>query len=248
MGDFKINNFHGGKMKKTIYTLLLLIIFAGTANAQVIKPSVNVIMRGNYAFWLSDTNWSDAYKSFPGFQAEVAFNINSNWGIVGTFAADFISSKEGTITFPGYTFTEQSSSQIAGYVGPRYYINLPQNKMVRIYVDAAAGLYSFKPGTLKATDNTATPPIIASISFSSVSQFGFNAGAGLNVNLGPTMFANFMVKYHNVLKKTGVVFREKLTVTQGTNTISETVNSTPEDISGRSFFQFGIGLGFSFGM
>lgn len=235
-------------MKKTLYTLLFLVIFTGTVNAQSIKPSINAIMRGSYSLWLSDTNWSEPYNAFPGFQAELVFNINSTWGIAGTFSADFISSSEGTITFPGFTLTEQNSSQIAGYIGPRYYINLPQNNKLRIYLDAAAGIYSFKPGTLKATDNSTSPSTVATVSFSSFSQFGFNAGAGLNLSLGPKMFANFMVKYHNVLKKTGVVFREKLTITQGNSTISETVNSTPEDISARSFFQFGIGLGFSFGM
>lgn len=235
-------------MKKIIYTLLLLIIFAGTANAQKIKPSINAIFRGNYSLWLSDSSWKDVYKSFPGFQAEIAFNVNSTWGIVGTFAADFIPEKEGTISGSGETFTRQSSSQIAGYLGPRYYINLPQNKKMRIYIDAAGGIYSFKPGTYKLTDNNTTPPTVSTLSFSSYSQFGFNAGAGVNVNLGPTVFANFMVKYHNVLKKSGVVFREKLTITQGSTTVSETVNSTPEDIPGRSFFQFGVGLGFSFGM
>jgi opacity protein-like surface antigen len=234
-------------MKKTLYTLLLLVIFAGTANAQIFKPSVNVIVRGTYSLWLSDSTWKDAYKEFPGVQLEAAVNLSSMWGITGTFSGDFIPAKEGTVTIPGATFTQESSPQLAGYVGPRYYINIPGNNMIKIYIDAAAGLYSFKPGTIKITETT-NPPRVTTISFNSVSQFGFNAGAGLNVSLGPSMFANFMIKYHNVLKKTGVVFREKITVTQGSTTISETTSLPPEDISARSYFQFGIGLGFSFGM
>jgi opacity protein-like surface antigen len=234
-------------VKKTIFTFLLVMIFCGAAQAQIFKPSVNVIVRGNYSLWLSDSTWKNEYKEFPGVQLEAVVNLTSMWGISGTFAADFISAKDRTLTIPGATFTQESSSQIAGYLGPRYYINLPGNKMVKIYIDAAAGLYSFKPGTFKMTETT-NPPRITTISFNSVSQFGFNAGAGVNIGLGPSMFANLMVKYHNVLKKTDVVFREKITVEQQGTTTTTTINSTPEDIPARSYFQFGIGLGFTFGM
>jgi hypothetical protein len=234
-------------MKKIIYTFLLLSSFAGTLNAQTFKPSVNVIARGNYSFWLSDSGWKNAFESFPGFQIEAAVNLNSNWGIYGTFSGDFIPFKEGRVVIPGSTVTRTSTNQFAGYVGPRYYINIPGNNLLRVYVDAGAGLYSFKPGTFTITEPL-NPPKVTTIGFNSLSQFGLNAGAGLNINLGPIMFANVMVKYHNILKKTGVVFTQTTTVMQGSSTTTESVNLPSETVHGRSYFQIGAGIGFTFGM
>lgn len=234
-------------MKKITYIFLLLILFAGSADAQMFKPSVDVIARGNYSFWLSDSGWKNAFESFPGFQVEAAVNLNSNWGVYGTFTGDFIPFKDGRVVIPGSTVTRTSTNQFAGYIGPRYYINIPGNNMLRVYIDAGAGLYSFTPGTFTITEPV-NPPKVTKIGFSSLSQFGLNAGAGLNINLGPLMFANIMVKYHNILKKTGVVFTQTTTITQGSSTITESKNLPAETVHGRSYFQFGIGLGFSFGM
>jgi opacity protein-like surface antigen len=238
-------------MKKLLFTLLLLIMFTGLAQSQSFKPNMNLIIRGDYNVWLSDSNWKQTYKGFPGIQLDVVYNINSEWGIVGTFGADFLAPKDkrDTIAFGGDTtkFTWESSPQISGYIGPRYYINLPNNKNLRIYLDAALGLYMYKPGTLKSTSNT-NPVTTSSTTFNSVSQFGFNFGVGTNINLSPSVFVNLMVKYHNVLKKSGVVFKEKTTVTQGNVTISETTTFPPENITGRSYVQFGAGIGFTFGL
>ncbi|HEX2787249.1 MAG TPA: outer membrane beta-barrel protein [Ignavibacteria bacterium] len=234
-------------MKKTFYIFLFFIFFTEAINAQTFKPSVNVIARGNYSFWLSDSGWKNAFKSFPGFQVEAVVNLNSNWGIAGTFASDFIPFEDGYVVIPGSTVTRTSTNQFSGYIGPRYYINIPGNKMLRIYIDAAAGLYSFTPGTFKITDSS-NPPKVTEISFSSLSQFGLNAGAGLNINLGTALFGNIMVRYHNILKKTGAVFNQTTKITQGSSTTSESVNLPAETVHGRSYFQIGVGIGYSFGL
>lgn len=235
------------EMKKTIYIFILLILFSGTADAQIFKPSIDVTLRGNYSFWLSDSGWKNAFEEFPGFQVEAAVNLNSNWGIYGIFSGDFIPFNEGRVVIPGSTVTRTSTNQFAGYIGPRYYFNFSGKNLIRVYVDAGAGLYSFKPGTFTITEPI-NPPKVTTISFNSLSQFGFNSGAGVNINLGPAMFANIIVKYHNILEKTGAVFTQTTTITQGSSTISESINLPPETVKARSYFQFGIGLGFSFGM
>lgn len=234
-------------MKKAFCIFLFLILFAGIANAQIFKPSIDLTVRGNYSFWLSDSGWKNAFKSFPGFQVEAAVNLNSNWGIAGIFTGDFIPFKDGYVVIPGSTVTRTSTNQFAGYIGPRYYINIPGNNIFKIYIDAAAGLYSFTPGTFKITDSS-IPPKVTEISFNSLSQFGLNAGAGLNFSLGPSMFANVMIKYHNILKKTGAVFTQTTKITQGGSTTTESINLPAETVHTRSYLQFGIGLGYTFGM
>lgn len=238
-------------MKKLLFTLLMLIMFTGLAQSQSFKPNMNLILRGDYNVWLSDSNWKQTYKGFPGIQLDLVYNINSEWGIVGTFGSDFLTpkTKRDTITGGGDTlkFTWENSPQLSGYIGPRYYINLPNNKNLRIYLDAALGLYTYKPGTLKGTANT-NPVTTSTTTFNSVSQFGFNIGAGINININQNIFVNLMVKYHNVLKKSGVVFKERTTIKQGNTTITDTATFPPEDITGRSYVQFGAGLGFTFGL
>lgn len=228
-------------MKKIIYFFSVLIMFAGTANAQIFTPSIDLTLRGNYSFLLSDSLWKRDFKSFPGVQLDAVVNLTSSWGIAGTFGADFITAKERSV--PGETFTQEASSQLSGYIGPRYYINLPGNQLVKIYIDAAAGLYSFKGGNAKLTETT-NPPAVTTATYHSVSQFGFNAGAGLNVSLGPKMFANFMVKYHNIPKKTDALYLNQVTFPNGT----VVTNTGTETIPSRSYIQLGVGIGFNFGM
>lgn len=234
-------------MKKAFYVFLFLILFTGTASAQIFKPSIDLTLRGNYSFWLSDSGWKNAFESFPGFQVEAAVNLAANWGVYGTFTGDFIPFNDKYVSIPGSTVTRTSTNQFAGYLGPKYYINIPGNNMLKFYIDAGAGLYSFKPGTFTITD-PANPPKVTTISFNSLSQFGLNAGAGLNLSLGSSMFANLMVKYHNILKKTGAVFTQTTSITQNGSTTSESVNLPAETVKARSYFQIGIGLGFNFGM
>jgi opacity protein-like surface antigen len=213
-------------MKKLLFTFLLLIIFAGSIQAQRYRTSFDLILRGNYSVWLSDSLWKDNYSGFPGVQLDAVVNFSPMWSAFAGFGVDFIAPKEKTITTIGATFEEENSTQITVYAGPRFNINIPDNRNLKFYIDVAGGLYSLNPGDVKRTLTT-NPPSDTTFSFNSASQFGFNAGAGMNVFVSPQVLINVGLRYHNVPKKEDHEF-------------SPGVKGT---LNERSYFQFGAGIG-----
>jgi opacity protein-like surface antigen len=239
-------------MKKILFLFVFVFAVSSLSQAQnIFKPSLDLIARGNYSVWLSDSTFKNYYKAFPGIQLELAYNLSPQFSIYGTFSSDFIAPKERKFSIPGYSATESNSLVLAFYAGPRYNIVIPGNKNIKPYIDAGIGFYSLKFGDYKETQST-NPPATINYKYKSISQFGFNFGGGLNMDLNDATFLNFNVKYHNVPKKNNVVIRETATITTTENgtTTTTTITSAldPVNVPSRSTFQFGIGIGFKFGL
>lgn len=235
-------------MKKLIYLFVLLFIVTGLTQAQTSKvintpwkPSLQVLVKGAYSVPLSHQEFKDATSGFPGAELELAYDFNPCWGVYGNFSADFITAKDPVSPPSGVTnYKQASSTQLSGYVGPRYYINMRSAPLWKIYLDAGIGIYSLKPGDQTATD-AVTPSINYTATTSGNSQIGTNLGAGANVVVGSKMVVTFGARYHFLMKKTGATVTETLSDGTTTSTDTKTV-----DISERSYLQFNAGVGFRF--
>lgn len=250
-------------MKKFISVFIIILTLTGIANAQRVlpfKPSLNIIIKGSVSMPLSGGTYTsvntvpiyeggkfkDYFGAFPGAELEVAANFTPSFGVFGNFSADFMSPKDARTGLPGATYTQANATQLSGYIGPRFYFNLPSPSQMIFYTDAALGMYSLKYGEEKIAYATA-PPSSDGFTYSSASQLGFNIGAGLNINANARTFVNIGIRYHNVMKKTGVTFAETYTHTDGTGTVSAVTNTT-YDIAERGYIQFAAGVGFRFGL
>lgn len=216
-----------------------LFLLANISYAQIaVRPTLQVAVKGTYSSMLSHYEISDEVNAFPGVQLELTYDINSKWGIYGNFGADFISVKNSTITQGTTTFEQSSSTQLSGYGGPRYYINIPMSS-TKIYVDGGVGIYSVKLGDQTATTTTTNPPTSITASYTSVSQWGTNFGAGVNLAAGSNVSIGLGIKYHFIFKKDNV----EVTRTLSTGTSNTGTGNAPE----HSYIQFGAGLGYRFG-
>jgi len=216
-----------------------LFLYANISNAQIlVKPSLQVAVKGTYSSMLSHYEITDEVNAIPGVQFELIYDINSQWGIYGNLGADFISVKNSTVTQGTTTYEQSSSTQISGYVGPRHYFNLPISP-TKIYVDAGVGIYSVKLGNQIATTSTTNPPTSITASYTSVSQWGTNLGAGVNLAAGSNVSIGLGIKYHFIFKKNDV----EVTRTLSTGT---SVTGTGNALE-HSYIQFGAGLGYRFG-
>lgn len=239
-------------MKKIIFLIIIFLSLSSFSYAQksYFTPNLDVTLRGSYSVWLSDASFKDYYKAFPSVQLDLSYNIKPQLAIYANISGDFVAPKERTFSIPGYSATESNTRVISAYVGPRYFLGAQTNK-ARFYLDAGLGLYALKFGDYKET-RTTNPPETIDYSYKSISQFGFNIGAGVNVELSKTAFFNFNVKYHNVPKKSEVTLREKATSTTTVNGVTTTTNLgtelLPVELPGRSYMQFAIGFGYRLGM
>jgi len=244
-------------LKKLIYTFIFLFVISGIAQSQPFVPSVGLVLRGGISLPLSGGTYTsknttpiyeggqfkDYFRSIPGVQIEGNIDLSPSFGFFGTFGADFLTPKDARENLIGATYKQSNAVQLSGYIGPRLYINIPGNKLMKLYADAAFGFYSLKYGDEQIT--FATNPISqVNFSYSSASQIGFNAGIGLNLTTGPSNFVNLSVKYHNIIKKDDVNFVETYSFIQGSNTVNGTANDT-YDIAERSYLQLSVGIGFS---
>lgn len=236
-------------MKKIIYAFLFLFIASGITQAQSTKivktpftPSFQILVKGAYSVPLSHQDFKDFTSGFPGAQLELAYDFNPCWGVYGNFSADFVTAKDPVTPPQGVTnYKQASSTQLSGYVGPRYYINLRSAPLWKIFVDAGVGIYSVKPGDITATD-VQTPSVNYTLTTSSNSQMGTNLGAGANVVVGSRMVVTFGAKYHFLFKKTGATLTR--TLSDGTTTTSDTDSNYT--VAERSYLQFNAGIGFRF--
>jgi hypothetical protein len=234
-------------LKKIIYPFILLLVFAGLSHAQTnrvnaFKPSFQVMVKGAYSVPLSHyDDFQESYKGFPGVQAELIYDFNPCWGVYGNFSADFLSYKDtlASATFPGGTYSRKASTQLVGYVGPRYYINLRSAPLWKILIDAGVGVYSLTNGDETLTNTTTGAS--ASTTYNSNTQWGINLGTGANVVVGSRVVINFGAKYHFVFKKTDATLTSTTTFSNGTPTSTFTYTG---DLPERSYLQFSLGIGF----
>ena len=230
----------GDNLKKIMCAISAIILFANISYGQLpVKPSLQVAVKGAYSSMLSHYEITDEVSGFPGVQLELTVDLNSQWGIYGNFGADFISLKNSTIVDGTTTYELKTSTQLSGYVGPRYYVNIPMSP-TKIYFDAGVGIYSTKLGDLSATTSTTNPPTTITASFSSVSQWGTNLGAGVNLAAGPNLNISLGAKYHFIFKKDNV----EVTRTLSTGTSVTGTGNAPE----HSYIQFAAGVGYRFGL
>lgn len=234
-------------MKKLIYTFVLLLVFTGLSQAQTnrvnaFKPSFQVMVKGAYSVPLSHyDNFQESYSGFPGVQAELIYDFNPCWGVYGNFSADFLSYKDtiASGTFPGGSYSRKASTQLTGYIGPRYYINLRSAPLWKILIDGGVGVYSLTDGESTLTNTTTGAS--ATTSYTSNSQWGVNLGTGANVVVGSRVVINFGAKYHFVFKKTDATYTTTTTFNNGTP--ASTFTGTT-DLPERSYLQFSLGIGF----
>lgn len=222
-------------MKKVIAVFILLLAITTVSNAQSLipfKPTLQVMVKGSYGVPTGHPDFKDNAKSFPGVQLELAYDVSSTWGIYGNFSADFIDSKNSPIP----NTTAATSKQYIGYVGPRYYILLPANPLMKLYADAGVGIYNASIGDVTANTGNASLTNI-----SSITQTGVNLGFGGNFTAGTNMFITAGIKYHYIIKKDN----ETISATLNNNGTSTTLSGTT-NIPERSYIQFALGLGFKF--
>ena len=227
-------------MKKIIGVIFFVILSANLSSAQILKPSLQIAVKGAYSSVLSHYEIKDEVSGIPGIQLEATYNINSQWGIYGNFGADFISAKNSTGRIDATTTYEQkTSTQLSGYGGPRFYFNIPMSP-TKIFVDAGVGIYSTKLGDQNFTSTTTDPATTITASYSYVSQWGTNLGAGVNIAAGTNMIINLGAKYHFIFKNSD----ETVTRTLSTGTSNNFTGDIPE----HSYIQFAAGIGFRFGL
>ncbi|MBS1492301.1 MAG: hypothetical protein JST55_02250 [Bacteroidetes bacterium] len=233
-------------MKKILFTAFLLLFVTTISSAQKllpIKPSVEIIVKGAFGTPLSDDNFKNSFKSFPGGQLEVVGNITSSFGVYGNFSADFLSAKDQSAI--GQTITQDNTYMLSGSVGPRFYFNLPGSILYRFFGDVGFGIYATRLGD-RVTTTVTTPPFTVTTDRHNVyTQTGFNIGAGINIGLGPLGLANVTLKYHNLMSKSNVQVINTRTI-EGSN---PSVNSNIfQDVPSSSYFSVAVGLGFKIGL
>ncbi len=232
-------------MKKILFATFLLLFLTGISSAQKllpIKPSVEIFLKGTLGTPLSNDDFKDHFKSFPGGQLEVIGNITPHFGVYGNFSADFLSPKEKSLI--GATYIEDNTYIISGSVGPRYYFNLPGSILYRFFADVGLGIYATRLGDETRTTNiTPASATTYTLYHNSYTQIGFNAGAGINIGLGPIGMANLTIKYHSLLKKSEVNVINSITTSNGSVNAGE-----PQDVPAVSYFSIAVGLGFKLGL
>ncbi|MBS1492306.1 MAG: hypothetical protein JST55_02275 [Bacteroidetes bacterium] len=232
-------------MKKILSILIFTFLISGFSQAQYYKPNMQLIVKGvmNAPFYepISE-NTSD--NAFIGFQVEPVVNLSSHWGIFGTFNMGFIPSKDIARPQGTGSFKYSVSNEYSGYGGARYYFAPEDGRYIKVYVDAAAGVYSFNPSDAVFTSTT-NPTYTKTFTFPGATQIGMNVGGGLNVNLSPGLFLNFGARFHNLFKKSDQTLTSTVVYNNGTPTEETTVI---QDIPNRNYLQITAGLGFRFGL
>lgn len=233
-------------MKKSVFTVLLLFIAVNITSAQKLlplKPSLEIMLKGGYGTPLTDDNFKNSTKSFPGGQLEVVANVMPNVGIYGNFSADFLSAKDQTSTTSATK--QETSYMLSGSLGPRFYLNIPGSILWRVYGDLGWGMYASRPGDVTVT-TSGSPVVTTTYIYNAYTQMGFNVGTGINIGLGPIGTANVAFKYHSIFSKAGVTAVNTKTVSGGTN--AGVYAGTPEDLPSRSYFSVAVGIGFKIGI
>lgn len=232
---------------KKLFTIIAFILLAATsARAQNYKPNMQLILKGviNVPFYdpISDNTGN---SSFGGVQVEPVVNLSSRWAIFGTFNLGFVPSKlEDAATQSGGKFDYKSSKEISGWAGARYYFAPEDGRYIKVYLDAAAGVYSFNISDAVFTSNT-TPSYTKTFTYPSVTQIGINVGTGLNVNLSPSVFLNFGARMHNLFSKSAQ--QQKFTVVYSNGTPTEEIDVV-RNVPNNNYLQITAGIGFRFGL
>lgn len=252
MSDMNFNyyNLKGEIMKKifSFITLLMLTALSVSVQAQTqyYKPNMQLIVKGvlNVPFYdpVSDNTGN---TSFAGIQVEPVVNLSSRWAVFGTFNLGFVPSKYDDMpSSSGGSFAYKSSKEISGWAGARYYFAPEDGRYIKVYLDAALGVYTFNISDAVFTSNT-TPAYTKTFTYPSVTQIGANIGTGINVNMSPSVFLNFGARMHNLFSKSQV--EQKFTVVYSNGTPTEE-SGRFQDIRNNNYLQLTAGIGFRFGL
>lgn len=235
---------------KKIFSLITLVLIAVSvsvqAQSQYYKPNMQLILKGviNRPYYdpISDNTYNGA---FGGVQIEPVVNLSSRWAVFGTFNLGFVPSRlEDEGTQSGGKFDYKSSKELSGWAGARYYFAPEDGRYIKVYLDAALGVYSFSISDAVFTSNT-TPTYTKTFTYPSVTQMGINIGTGINVNVSPSVFLNFGARMHNLFAKSNQAQKFTVVYSNGTPTEETTVI---RDISNGNNLQISAGIGFRFGL
>jgi len=232
---------------KKLFTIIAFILLAATsARAQNYKSNMQLILKGaiNVPFYdpISDNTGN---SSFGGVQVEPVINLSSRWAIFGTFNLGFVPSKlEDAATQSGGKFDYKGSKEISGWAGARYYFVPEDGRYIKVYIDAAVGVYSFNVSDAIYTSST-NPVYTKTFTFPPLTQVGMNIGTGMNVNLNSSVFLNFGARMHNLFAKSNQ--EQKFTVVYSNETPTEETNVV-RNIPNNNYLQITAGIGFRFGL
>jgi hypothetical protein len=231
---------------KKLFTILAFILLAATSSHAQYKPNMQLILKGviNAPFYdpVSDNTGNGA---FGGVQVEPVVNLSSRWAIFGTLNLGFVPSKlEDAATQSGGKFDYKGSKEISGWAGARYYFAPEDGRYIKVYLDAAAGVYSFNISDAVFTSNT-TPSYTKTFTYPSVTQIGLNVGTGINVNMSSSVFLNFGARMHNLFSKSDQ--QQKFTVVYSNGTPTEEID-VMRNIPNNNYLQITAGIGFRFGL
>lgn len=233
-------------MKKIFTIIALLMLISSASQAQYYKPNMQLIVKGviNVPFYdaLSDNTGN---ISFAGVQVEPVVNLSSRWAVFGTFNLGFIPSNNDNIpTGSGGILEYKGSKEISGWAGARYYFAPEDGRYIKVYMDAALGVYSFNISDAVFTAST-SPSYTKTFTYPSVTQIGANIGTGINVNMSSSVFLNFGARFHNLFSKSNEEQRFTVVYSNGTPT-EESVRVT--NIRNNNYLQLTAGIGFRFGL
>jgi len=237
-------------MKKILSLLILTFsfltfFFSSISHAQYYKPNMQFIVKGvlNVPFY-DVVSENSSGNSFAGVQVEPVVNLSSRWGIFGTFNVGFIPPKESQLVTNQGETQYKSSTEISGYAGARYYFAPEDGRYIKVYIDAAAGVYSFNISDAVFT-SVAAPTYTKTFTYPNITQIGLNIGSGLNVNLNSSLFLNFGARFHNLFSKSAQ--QQTFTTVYSNGTATEETTFV-RDIPSRNYMQLSAGLGFRFGL
>jgi hypothetical protein len=232
-------------MKKTL--LIIALFLVGFANSQAqYRPNMQLIVKGviNVPFY-DPISENTGNSPFGGFQVEPVINLSSRWAVFGTFNYGFVSKRSNDLpSFNDGVVEYKGSTELSGWAGARHYFAPEDGRYIKVYVDLAAGVYSFNVSDAVYTSGT-NPVYTKTFTYPSVTQIGLNIGSGINVNLNSSVFLNFGARMHNLFPKSNQ--QEKFTVvySNGTQTEETTVI---RDIPNNNYLQLTAGVGFRFGL
>lgn len=236
-------------MKKILSILTLLFIAVSVsvqAQTQYYKPNMQLMVKGviNVPFYdpISDNTGN---SPFGGFQIEPVVNFSSRWAVFGAFNVGFVPARSNDIpAINNGVIDYKGSTELSGWAGARYYFVPEDGRYIKVYIDAAVGVYSFNVSDAIYTSST-NPVYTKTFTFPPLTQVGMNIGTGMNVNLNSSVFLNFGARMHNLFAKSNQ--KQKFTVVYSNGTPTEETNVV-RNIPNNNYLQITAGIGFRFGL
>jgi len=172
-------------MKKTLVLLFSLLTLPSLAHAGLNPSKLSVGSALGYAIPLSD------FKT--NYKGSAALAVNGEYEVTDMFAAGMevgynfsYGMKDSSKSESNLTEATAKTWQFTPYVKVQHAFTLAEKK-AKAYGLFGAGIYTYK------TENIGSATVT-----DSQSKFGWNAGAGLMVEVAPKWAVGMDVRYHNI--------------------------------------------------